>query len=231
MRRAMAVAAVLAAAACAGPPAHPNKKTEGHAPPTMGQRPPTGRVIRRLLRMSEGGLARLRRHEAFRAKVYDDGAANRTIGYGHMLHEGEAYPRGLSEAEARELFAKDVGEIVDPALKDLGIELNQNQIDALGSFIFNAGPGSFRRDVLPALKAKDFERAVAEMAQYTKGKNQRTGERMVLRGLVRRRREEIALFRMPMVTRALRGAALLCGLAALRMALSRRKRSESPEVG
>ena len=75
--------------------------------------------------------------------------------------------------------------------------LTQNQVDALGSFIYNVGPGNFARSVLPALNAGDYEGATAEMAQYSKGRNQRTGELAALRGLVRRRREEIALFNAP----------------------------------
>src|SRR4051794_4342684 len=37
------------------------------------------------LRMSDSGLARIRGSEAFSARVYDDGAGNPTIGYGHLI--------------------------------------------------------------------------------------------------------------------------------------------------
>jgi hypothetical protein len=65
--------------------------------------------------------------------------------------------------------------------------------------------------VLPELNAGDLEGATTAMAGYTKGRNQRTGERMALRGLERRRREEIALFKAPAatVTLALVGGWLL----------------------
>lgn len=156
-----------------------------------GEREPSAR------RMSSEGLARIREHEAFRSRIYDDGAGNRTIGYGHLVLPGETFEQGLTEGEAAELFEADVRRVVDPSLDLIEADLTQNQIDAVGSFIFNVGPRAFRRDVLDALNARDFDRATDEMAKYTRGRNQRTGELISLRGLVNRRRAEIDLFRTP----------------------------------
>jgi GH24 family phage-related lysozyme (muramidase) len=147
--------------------------------------------------MSPSGLERIRGSEAFSARAYDDGVGNQTIGYGHMVLPGESFAGGVSERQANELFAGDVSRIVDDALDRVTVPLTQNQIDALGSFIYNVGPGNFARSVLPTLNAGDFKGATAEMAEYSKGRNQRTGELTALRGLVRRRREEIALFHAP----------------------------------
>jgi lysozyme len=144
--------------------------------------------------MSPEGLARIRGSEAFIPKVYDDGVGNATIGYGHMLRPGESFPRPITQAEALELEAKDVARIVDPALERIGVALTQNQIDALGSFIYNVGPGNFFRSILPNLNRGDHRGVTSHMFQYIKGRNQRTGERITLRGLLRRRREEIALY-------------------------------------
>ena len=147
--------------------------------------------------MSPSGLDRIRGSEAFSARAYDDGVGNQTIGYGHMVLPGESFAGGVSERQANELFAGDVSRIVDDALDRVAAPLTQNQVDALGSFIYNVGPANFARSVLPTLNAGDFAGATAEMAQYSKGRNQRTGELTALRGLVRRRREEIALFKAP----------------------------------
>ena len=146
--------------------------------------------------ISPRGLERIREKEAFIPRVYDDGVGNKTIGYGHMLRPGESY-NGISQAEAQGLFAKDVARIVDPALDAITTPLTQNQIDALGSFIFNVGPGNFRRSVLQSLNRGDHDGVTAAMGEYTKGRNQRTGERLTLRGLLRRRRDEVALYRAP----------------------------------
>jgi len=179
----------LAALACERDraPSRPADSAPAHAPAT--QTAP--------YRMSERGLARIREDEAFVPRVYDDGVGNETIGYGHLVRPGESFPGAISEAEGRALFARDVARIVYPALERVKVPLTQNQIDALGSFIYNAGPGNFTRSVLPAINAGDFNTATAKMAQFVRGRNQRTGERETLRGLVRRRREEIALFRRP----------------------------------
>jgi lysozyme len=153
--------------------------------------------------MSPSGLERIRVSESFSPRTYDDGVGNRTIGYGHMLRHGESFTGGITEGRALELFADDVAAIAHRALDKVTVPLTQNQTDALGSFIFNVGPGNFARSVLPALNAGDFERATTQMARFTKGRNQRSGELTVLRGLAKRRREEIALFKAPQGTTAL----------------------------
>ena len=152
--------------------------------------------------MSEGGLTHLKDYEAFVDSAYDDGAGNQTIGYGHMITEGEEFPNSITKAQGSELFRGDVHEIVNPSLKKVQVPLNQNQIDALGSFIFNTGPRSFERSVLPHINAGNFEQATAQMAEYTRGRNQRTGEKVVLRGLEKRRAREIEMFNRPVQSEA-----------------------------
>ena len=145
-------------------------------------------------RISDDGLRRIREAEAFVERVYDDGVGNKTIGYGHMLEPGESFAKGMTEPKARDLLAADVAHVVNPALDLVAVPLTQNQVDALASFIYNVGPGNFIRSVLPALNAGNFDRATARMAEYVRGKNQRTGELTELRGLQRRRQNEISLF-------------------------------------
>lgn len=145
--------------------------------------------------MSPQGLERIRAHEAYVAKVYDDGVGNQTVGYGHMLHSGESFPGGLTVEQAQELFAKDVERIVSPVLDRIKVQLTQNQVDAIGSFTFNVGPGNFTRSILPNLNLGNHRGVLASMFKFITGRNQRTGERVTLRGLVKRRQEEIALYK------------------------------------
>ena len=98
--------------------------------------------------MTLSGLERIRASESFSARSYDDGVGNQTIGYGHMVRPGESFTGAISEGKGRELFAADVSHIVDPALDRVTTPLNQNQVDALGSFIYNVGPGNFARSVI-----------------------------------------------------------------------------------
>lgn len=186
---------VLVAASCE----RDSSSSEGqNAPSATGAKSPAALAARPgEYRMSSRGLERIREHEAFVSKTYDDGVGNKTIGYGHMLRPGESLADEISEAQARELFAKDVARIVNPALGRINARLTQNQIDALGSFIYNVGPGNFTRSVLPELNAGDHKAVIAAMREYVKGRNQRTGERVALRGLIRRRGEEVALYSAP----------------------------------
>jgi len=156
--------------------------------------------------MSEAGLARIREHEAFMARRYDDGAGNATIGYGHLVRDGEDFSRGITEAEAITLFEKDVERVVNGALDRIKVDLTQNQIDAIGSFIFNVGSGAFAKGLLPHINARRHERAMARILKYVTGRDVRTGERHVLRGLLKRRRDEVALYKNPLPLQYLRRA-------------------------
>jgi lysozyme len=157
-------------------------------------------------RMSEAGLAKIREHEAFMPKVYDDGAGNSTIGYGHMVLDNEDFSGGLTEAQAIELFGKDVERVVNGSLDKIEVELTQNQIDAIGSFIFNVGPGAFEQGLLPHINAGRHEYATRRLLKYVTGRDVRTGERRVLRGLLKRRRDEVALYKNPVPLEYLRRA-------------------------
>ena len=152
-------------------------------------------------RTSDEGIALIKRWEGLRTSAYDDNGAAAggtwTIGYGHMLRPEESFPGGITEAQARELFEKDVARIVNPALERIKVPLTQNQIDALGSFIYNVGQGNFSRSVLPELNVGDHKGVIARMREFVRGRNQRTGERITLRGLLRRRGEEVALYNAP----------------------------------
>ena len=156
--------------------------------------------------MSEAGLAKIREHEAFVPRKYDDGAGNATIGYGHLVRDGEHFPGSLTEAEAITLFEKDVDRVVNGALDKIEVDLTQNQIDALGSFIFNVGPGAFEKGLLPHINARRHESATSRILKYVTGRDVRTGERRVLRGMLKRRREEVALYMNPRPLEYLRRA-------------------------
>jgi len=157
-------------------------------------------------RMSEAGRARIREHEAFVPKKYDDGAGNATIGYGHLVRDGEHFPDVITEAQAIELFEKDVARVVNGSLDKITIDLTQNQIDAIGSFIFNVGPGAFERGLLQHINAGRHEHATSRIMKYVTGRDLRTGARRVLRGLLKRRRDEVALYKNPRPLEYLRRA-------------------------
>jgi len=148
-------------------------------------------------RMSDSGLARIRQSEAFKAKSYDDGVGNPTIGYGHLIRPGENFSGGITEAQAAALFRQDVERVVNPALDRITIDLTQNQVDALGSFIFNVGTGGFLKSLLSLVNAGQHELATSRMLQFIRGRDAKSGRLQVLRGLLTRRQFEVALYKNP----------------------------------
>jgi len=192
--RLFAAAIMVAALACEQKPQARSPSGSARGVDTQTQ-PGPGQPTRK--RMSEAGLAKIREHEAFVPKVYDDGAGNSTIGYGHMVLDGEDFSGGITEAEAIKLFEKDVERVVNGSLDKIEVELTQNQIDAIGSFVFNVGPGAFEKGPLPYINARKHESATSRILKYVTGRDVRTGERRVLRGLLKRRRDEVALYKNP----------------------------------
>ena len=62
---------------------------------------------------------------------------------------------------------QDIEERVMPGLGRVGVNLNQNQIDALGSFIFNVGSTAFQNSTLLAkLNGGDFDSVPDEMKKW-----------------------------------------------------------------
>lgn len=112
-----------------------------------------------------------------------------TIGYGHTKGVSPA-SRPLSEAQASELLQQDLDEHYAPAVTGLGIPLNQNQFDALVSFVYNCGPGaiSATTTIGRELRAQRWPAAADALLMWDKA-----GGRPIA-GLTRRRRAERALF-------------------------------------
>lgn len=156
-------------------------------------------------RISEFGLYEMRQYERMRPEAYDDACGkatcegrhgNMTIGYGHKIVRGENFPARITQGQAESLFQRDVAEKVNPSLDRVNVYLNQNQVDALGDFIYNAGSGAFASDVLPLINKGDFAGATEMMNRYTKMTINH--EKVTAPGLVRRRADEVRLFNNPM---------------------------------
>jgi lysozyme len=149
------------------------------------------------MKTSNKGIDFIKRHEALRLNAYLDAAGVWTIGYGHTggVNSGDV----ISEKQAEEFLRADLT-TAERALNRTRLQLNQNQFDALISFIFNVGvgrpkshpkgPAGFlgstllikaRHDANDPTIRKEFERWI-----YAGGK--------ILNGLVRRRKEEAELY-------------------------------------
>lgn len=125
--------------------------------------------------------------EGLRLETYKCPAGVWTIGYGHT--RGVIPGDVITEAEAEALLAEDLEDSEDAVRAFVNVELNQNQFDALVSFVYNLGSGNFNSStLLRKLNNGDYLGAANEFNRWNKAGG------VVLSGLVRRRNAEANLF-------------------------------------
>ena len=88
----------------------------------------------------EAGLVHF---EGFRSRPYYCSAGVRTIGYG-CTDKSTTRKAWISEKEARALLLKEVEKAKAQVLKEVQVELSENQLNALTSFTFNCGVTNLR---------------------------------------------------------------------------------------
>jgi lysozyme len=110
-----------------------------------------------------------------------------TIGWGHTHTTKQGMVITLEEAQA--LFERDTAWVEAAMARHIKVSLSQHQYDAIASWIFNVGERAFTRStLLKKLNAGDFAAVANEFPRW----NKQNGK--VLRGLVRRRKEEQEYF-------------------------------------
>ena len=66
-----------------------------------------------------------------------------TIGYGHVIQDGEDYSNGISEEDAKRLLLQQIAQEYAPRVNRWAgtnnVQLSQQQFDALVSFVYNLG--------------------------------------------------------------------------------------------
>ena len=121
--------------------------------------------------------------------VVRDERGNRLEGWQGLERAGEIYPDGITRAEAEDLLADDLRSVERMVSRYVEVDLSQNEFDALISFTFNLGSGNLKRStLLDHLNAGKKDLAAGEFWKWRRA----NGE--ILRGLVRRRAAEKALF-------------------------------------
>ncbi len=143
--------------------------------------------------ISECGYAIIRDAEGFRSKAYLDTGGVWTIGFGTIKYpNGTSVQKGdVCTTQQAEQWLKNDCKWVDACLdKNVKVNLNQNQFDALASFVYNIGETAFVKSTMLTLinqnsltlAANQFDRWV-----YDNGKK--------IQGLVNRRSKEKELFK------------------------------------
>ena len=150
--------------------------------------------MRPRLAVSRSAVELIKSFEGFRPKAaqLDDGRW--TIGYGHTLTAREGAE--ISEKDAEALLLYDLIQPAHAVNEHVFTPLNQNEFDALVSFVFNIGVRAFRGS--PTLRRLNEGRPLeAALAMELWRKADFDGERIVIDALVRRRAAEKALFLKP----------------------------------
>ncbi|BEO35863.1 hypothetical protein SMQE32_48000 (plasmid) [Serratia marcescens] len=133
------------------------------------------------------GFNLIKEFEGLRLHTYKCPADRWTIGYGHTADVSANDV--ITEAQAISLLYQDVAESERAVNKYVHVPLTQNQFDALVSFVFNLGVGSFRTStLLKKLNTGDYDDAAQEFGRWIHAGGK------ALPGLVRRREAERALF-------------------------------------
>ena len=136
------------------------------------------------LKISKAGIELIKKFEGCILEAYKDVVGVPTIGIGHT--GGVTLGQKITQAEADALLDKDLDRF-EAAVNKLGLNLNQNQFDALVSFSFNLGEGNLRGLVK--------NRTMAQIADAILQYNHAGGE--VWDGLTKRRQAERSLFLKP----------------------------------
>ena len=145
------------------------------------------------MKTTDPGVNLIKTFEGFSANSYLCPARVWTIGYGHTGPEVKEGMR-ITEAEGQAILKKDLARFEKIVEDNIKIKLNQNQFDALVSFVFNIGGDAFKKStLLKRLNSKEDPNNVAkeELPRWNKGDGR------VLEGLKRRRNAEVDLFIAP----------------------------------
>lgn len=148
------------------------------------------------MKISEKGLAIVKKYEGLRLKPYLCPAGVPTIGWGSTV-----YPNGkavtlrdaaITPQQASDILLATMVKYEDAVSRYVQVPINQNQFDALVDFAYNVGVGNLQTStLLKKVNASDFVGAANEFGKWVHGGG------AVLPGLVNRRREEADLFRSP----------------------------------
>ncbi len=147
------------------------------------------------MKISQNGIEIIKRFEGLVLEAYQDIADVWTIGYGHTGSDVKPGMK-IDEAEAEALLRHDLRSHQDAVDRSVRVPLNQNELDALVSFVYNIGATAFRKSTaLKRLNSGDRIGAAEALTWWSKATV--GGVLRQVTGLVRRRAAERALFLEP----------------------------------
>ena len=139
------------------------------------------------MNISQEGLSLIKKFEGCELEAYKCAAGVWTIGYGSTkgVKEGDTH----TQEEADKLLLHEMSEYEGYINEMVTTNLNQNQFDALVSWVFNLGPSNLSSStLLIKINNKDWEDIPNQIKRWNKAGGK------VLEGLIRRREAESLLF-------------------------------------
>tara|TARA_B100001564_G_scaffold320662_1_gene298780 strand:+ start:876 stop:1301 length:426 start_codon:yes stop_codon:yes gene_type:complete len=139
------------------------------------------------MKTSLEGINLIKHFEGCELEAYKCPAGVWTIGYGHIkgVQEGDV----ITEQQADDMLVEELEEYENYIHNLVSCPLNQNQFDALVSWVYNLGSSNLQAStLLKVLNAGDYAGVPAQMLRWNKAGGK------VLEGLTRRRQAEADLF-------------------------------------
>ena len=143
----------------------------------------------------------VKRWEGFKAKAYICPAGVLTVGYGTTNRAGIpgvniTRDTVVTEAQAEQWLRLGLDKFAAKIRPAITAPINENEFGAFVSLAYNIGPAAFLgSSALRHFNAGDKAKAAAAIKMWNKATV--NGKRQVLRGLVARREDEVALFNAP----------------------------------
>jgi lysozyme len=144
------------------------------------------------LNINKEGEQLIKKYEGCKLKAYRCPSNRWTIGWGNTTYEsGEPVKEGqtITQERADRLFNAMLHRFEAEVKHLLRVQLNDNHFSALVSLTWNIGSGNLKSStLLKLINQGDYDKAAEEFDKW------KYANKKVLKGLVKRRAEEKALF-------------------------------------
>ena len=118
--------------------------------------------------VSQAGRDFIKQQEQFSAMPYPDGNGQ-SVGYGHQVQPGENFSYPMSFATGEQVFDSDIAKVEGIINSTVTVPLNQDQVDALGDFIYRIGAGNWAKSQLLAdLNAGNYAAAASDFSHFVR---------------------------------------------------------------
>jgi lysozyme len=147
--------------------------------------------------LSQSGVKFIAQFEGLRLSSYQDVRGIWTIGYGTTYINGKPVTQGMTctQEQAEQWLAADT-QVAETGVRRYlsGCGLTQNQLDALISFAYNVGVGAFQSSTLAKMIRAGQPVLEDYFTRWSKAKDLKTGQLVVVPGLLRRRQGEYNVY-------------------------------------